>query len=186
MSRKSSSGNHAVGSQPRKPSQVKSRILRLLPAACLLAALASFVAFHFLPIAPNSLIFGWTTWEGVWVMLKDPEKIMRGSLDAMLLASFLTTALLIPTSPFLLPVIRKSYLAWLILSGSSLVAGLGFWIAISPDWFILVNIEMGFGFFFLAITLNFLGLATARLGTQPAAGNPHGFVEGLGPQNSLE
>lgn len=155
---------------------MKSRILRAFPVVCLFVALALFVAFHFLPPLADFDRLGWRIWKAVWQTLIDPESIMRRPDEAVFLASFLTMALLVPTSPFLLPVLRKSRLAWLILLIASLLAalGLGFTIII-----MLYGREIelfGFWFLLLANILNFLGLATARLGIRFVTGDPHGFA----------
>lgn len=101
-------------------------------------------------------------------MLTRPEVLIVNPDIGIVIAAFLTTTLLVPASPFLLPVLRKSRFAWLILSIASLSAGLGFWI---PTIISGVKLsEVAFVFLLLASTLNFLGLATARLGILPVRG----------------
>lgn len=112
-------------------------------------------------------------------MLKRPEALIRRPIDAIIVAAFLTTTLLVPSSLILLPVLRKSRLAWLVLLIASLLAGLGLWIP--AHIFAPRHVEMGFWFLFLANPLNFLGLATARLGIRPAQ-DPHGFAGNREPE----
>lgn len=144
---------------------MKSRILRALPGACLIAALLLFAAFHFSPPVTDDDDWGWRIWEGIWEYTDHPESLVEQPSDAVALASFLAFTLLIVASPFLLPVLRKSRAAWLLLSIVSGLAGVGFWAVIFfGEIGELDDIAVGIWFLLTANALNFVGLATARVG----------------------
>jgi hypothetical protein len=161
----------------------QARRMNLIALALLITALIACVAFHFLPTIsgeeidrgeydPNDFK-GWTIWEEIGNFAKSPN---IGDFQEMIgVSTFLTGVLLILSSPFLIPVLRRSRLVWWIATIASglVLTGLGGLLVISnlePDD------QPGPAIYCLLVSLalNFLGLLFIRR-ELPAAPLPAAF-----------
>jgi hypothetical protein len=80
-----------------------------------IAALVAYAAFHFLPWSIHGPTKGWQIWQMVLRMPRDWDDF--GNLLPTF--GFLSSALLVPVTPFLIPVFKASALArWLVLLAS--------------------------------------------------------------------
>jgi hypothetical protein len=148
-----------------------ARRMNLIALALLITSLIAFITFHFLPTIsgeeidregydPNEFK-GWTIWEEIGNFAKSPN---IGDFQEMIgVSTFLTGVLLILSSPFLIPVLRRSRLVWWIATlGSGLVlTGLGGLLVISnldPD----DNPGPAIYCILASLALNFLGLLFIR------------------------
>jgi hypothetical protein len=140
----------------------QARRMNRIALALLVAALIAFAAFHLVPVGPRlGSDDGWRVWPEVRHFLEAPN---LEDLQTMIgISSFLTCVVLILTSPFLIPVLRSSRLAWwlaTIVSGM-VFAGLGVVVAIHN---LGPGTQPGPAVFCLlaALALNFLGLLFIR------------------------
>ena len=101
---------------------------RVMPVLVMSVALVLFAAFHFLPIRKNWHELGWGIWPEVYDVLSNPAHL--DAMDGIGIASFLMFSLLIVSSPFLMPVWRKSKLALVLASVFSGLGTGGFWMMI--------------------------------------------------------
>ena len=150
--------------QNEKTPSVRISVWQLLSKAFMVAAIAAFAAFHFIRNPEQNDDAGWTIWKELWELVQHPLR-MDEPIGWIAVASFLTSSLLIVTSPFLGRVWLKSKMAWLptvIFGGLSAV---GFCVAI-----LIGRSEhegrLGWGLYLLmaAPVLNFIGLLFARVG----------------------
>ncbi len=131
------------------------------------AALATFIAFHFLVFYDLSPFLdphrGWRLWEQVWASFVSPN--FDDPWELIALSSFLAASLLTVASPFAFSLLANSRWMWwlaVIASGMALT-GLGSMLVtyyFDPDEFD----RTGPGLFCLLATLvlNFLGLLFIR------------------------
>ena len=138
-------------------------VWQLISKVFLFAAIAAFVAFHFIRDREQNDA-GWKIWTELWDVVQDPSGVVE-PMDWIAIASFLTASLLIVASPFLGRVWIKSKMAWL---PTVIVGGLS---AASFSVAILVGRSsdehrIGWGLYLLmtAPVLNFIGLLFARSG----------------------
>jgi hypothetical protein len=83
--------------------------------ALLIAALACWIGFHFLPIDEPTR--GWQTWQSIWVrMTSGPIPNWRGMV---FISSFLTLAILVTASPFVTNLFRASRICRRLAIGGS-------------------------------------------------------------------
>jgi hypothetical protein len=140
-----------------------ARVLFLVSFGC-------FVAFHFASfyILPNQLFpsqdfAGWNIW--VALVADAFRHSSRVDVREMIAYSgFLTSALLLVSSPFLVPVLRISRLAWWGCILTSGIAMIGFGSVIIPQGTVSSDVVPGPGFYllFTAMLLNFLGFLFIR------------------------
>ena len=139
-------------------------VWQLLSKAFMVAAIAAFVAFHFIRDPEQNNDAGWKVWKGLADLVQHPSGMVE-PMGWVAIASFLTASLLIVASPFLGWVWIKSKMAWLptvIFGGLSAAS---FSVAIlfgrSSD-----EHRIGWGLYLLmtAPVLNFIGLLFARIG----------------------
>lgn len=136
-------------------------------ASCFfLAALACFTAFHFTffqrPVGGVSEFIGWEIWIAIFEIL---QSITHSDWeDRIASAAFATSAMLIVSSPWLVPVFKRSRLVWWLGVLSSGSAVLGFGSVLLPS--VVGNSEMrvglGFIYLFSAMGLNLLGYLMIR------------------------
>ncbi|WP_265593964.1 hypothetical protein [Haloferula sp. BvORR071] len=137
--------------------------------------LLAFVAFHLLvvdyyvdpAIAGGAEPRGWEVWEAMWEFCKSPD--LGEMPETLVLPSFVCSALLAVTSPFLVPVFRKSRPLWwlgVLVSGLVLLSLGGVTLATPVDPEISVP---GPGTYCClgALVLNFLGFLFVRREQRP-------------------
>jgi hypothetical protein len=141
-----------------------NRIARL----AFVAALISFIAFHFVEFwhftEPDldADTTGWRIWTEIPTTMGSPSHL--DGVQMIFWSCFLTSSLLVASSPFLVGVVRVSRLAWWIgalTSGVATIALGGFLISLVSDH---AEISPGLGFTLLlaAMLLNFLGFFFIR------------------------
>jgi hypothetical protein len=153
-------------SMPQIPASMMNQAARTL----FLAALGCFAAFHFVSfyIIQNQSFAsedftGWKIWKGLVAdAFRHSSRVDAKEMIAY--SGFLTSALLLVSSPFLVPFLRISRLAWWICVLTSGASMLGFGSVIIPQATISPDVVPGPGFCFLlaAMTLNFLGFFFIR------------------------
>ena len=142
--------------------------MNVVALALLLTALIVFVAFHFLiveydsdPSAVGKNEMGWEIWPSLFEFLKEADfSDLRGMIVA---ASFLCATLLVVLAPFLLPVLKRSRLAWWVVVIPAGIATCGFGGLVAMD---LLDPSHSFGpavpCLLAAFPLNFIGLLFIR------------------------
>jgi hypothetical protein len=140
-----------------------ARVLFIVSFGC-------FVAFHFASfyIFPNQpfLSKDFTGWN-IWVAMVADTFRHSSRVDARTMiaySGFLTSALLLISAPFLLPVLRISRLAWWGCVLTSGIAMIGFGSVIIPQGKVSGDVVPGPGYhlLFSAMLLNFLGFLFIR------------------------
>lgn len=151
-------------SMPLIPASLMNRIARVL----FLSALASFIAFHFVGFwhfkESDSDVdtTGWRIWTEMPMTMRSLSHV--NGVRMIFWSCFLTSSLLVASSPFLIGVVRVSRLAWwigVLTSGVATLALGGFLISLVSDH---SEISPGPGFILLlaALLLNFLGFFFIR------------------------
>jgi hypothetical protein len=99
--------------------------MNLVALAVILTALAAFLAFHVSPFRAGGEETGWVVWVEAANFLSDPEWSETRSLIGF--STFISGALLIVASPFLVPFLRLSRLSWwvAVLSSGMIMTGQG-------------------------------------------------------------
>jgi len=132
------------------------------------AALTSFVAFHFVEFwhftepgfDPDTI--GWRIWTELPMTFRRLSHV--DGMQMIFWSGFLTSSLLLASSPFVAGVLRISRLAWWIGTLTSGAANIAFGCVFIPLVSETAEISPGPGFCFLlaAILLNFLGFFFIR------------------------
>jgi hypothetical protein len=144
-----------------------ARRMNLIALALLITALIAFVAFHFLivdvykdPLISDELeIVGWQVWPSAFEFLQHYD---TSDMHAMVaISAFVTSALLIVASPFIVPFLRISRLSWWItvISSGAAMCGLGGVILMERSYSIP---GPGSHCLLASLALNFLGLLFIR------------------------
>ncbi|QJE98196.1 hypothetical protein [Luteolibacter luteus] len=112
------------------------RATNLLGLSFLVVALVCLAVFHFLPGEEFEEGRGWRIWLEVWDVIRDPD--MENSPEGMIgISCFVGLVGLMLVSPFLFGVLRKSRLAWWLVTIFSGLATMGLWVVLlsvnSPD-----------------------------------------------------
>ena len=151
--------------QNEKTHFVRISVWQLLSKAFMVAAIAAFVAFHFIRDPEQSNDAGWKVWKELGDLVLHPSG-MDEPMGWVAIASFLTASLLIVVSPFLGAVWLKSKMAWLptVIFGGLSAASLSVAILFGR---LAEERLIGWGLYVLmtAPILNFIGLLFARSGT---------------------
>ena len=127
----------------------------LLPLAPMVVAVVLFAAFHFLPVQKEWRELGWGIWPEVYDVLSAPARL--DAMNGIGLASFLMFSVLIVSSPFLMPVWRKSKLALVLARVFSGLGMGGFWMMFLVEGD-LERLASGAWCLMIAPVLNFMGL----------------------------
>jgi hypothetical protein len=106
-----------------------ARRMNLVALALLITALLAFAAFHFLVVVYSTAFgepheLGWRYWPVLFELLQSADATEPRVMIAS--ASFLSAALVVTLSPFLLPFLRKSRPGWWVVVLSSGAATCGF------------------------------------------------------------
>ncbi len=135
-----------------------------------IVSLGCFVAFHFGSFYilrnqpfPSQDFTGWNIWVALVAdVFRHPSRVDARTMIAY--SGFLTCALLLVSSPFLVPILRSSRLAWWGCVLTSGIAMIGFGSVIIPQGTVSGDVVLGPGFYFLlaAMLLNFLGFLFIR------------------------
>ena len=150
-----------------------ARRMNLVALALLLTALIAFVAFHFLVVeyASGSSTMetdemGWKIWPSLYDFLKDGD--FSEIEETITAASLLCSTLLVLLSPFLIPVLKRSRLAWWVLVIPSGMATFGF-VGIVGMSILSSSNPLGPGIpcLLAAFALNFIGLLFIRREATP-------------------
>lgn len=150
----------------------RARRMNLIALAFLITALIAFVVFHFtvfirhLELEP---LFGWQIWPEVWGGFSRPN--FNDPAELIACTAFCTSAMLITISPWILPFLRNSRLAWwllILMSGAVLIGLSGTLVA---NYFPHQSKKLGTGFYCLiaAQVLHFAGLLFIRREVPPAS-----------------
>lgn len=105
--------------------EMKLRSLDWLALFLLVAGLLAYGAFLITPLEDPGMR-GWTVWIEAYEFMVRKEWLAGDMESNLLLGGFVTASFLAVVSPFLFPMIRKSRLAWWLLTGISLLAFIGF------------------------------------------------------------
>ena len=145
------------GNVPRDSSSVMNRVA----LAFLIASVATFTAFHFLPLAKqDDGAQGWSFWVGIADVVRMPS-VLRDPEAGVALASLATFVVLVLCSPFLTGFYRRSrVLRWLatVMSG---LATAGFWITFGRGTF-PEDMSAGVICLFVTPVLTLVGLLLIR------------------------
>ncbi|MCW1921705.1 hypothetical protein OKA05_04020 [Luteolibacter arcticus] len=143
--------------------------MNLVALALLITALIAFVAFHFLVVDydsdPSTVEKtperGWEIWLELIGFLKDADFTeFRGMIAA---ASFLCATLLVVLAPFLVPVLKRSRLAWWVIVLPAGIATCGFGGIVGVDLLDPLNsYGPGVPCLLAAFAINFIGLLFIR------------------------
>jgi hypothetical protein len=136
-----------------------ARRMNLIALALFVTALVALTAFHLLPgfvADADGIQPGWATWTALPELVNE---VSGDPLGMIVIASFLTTALVVLACPFIASFLGRSRIAWWAVTVTSGAAFFGFG-GIMLDH--LDALESGINCLAAAQALNFLGLLFIR------------------------